>query len=434
MMAAFSRRHIGLYVLVVCVWVIVLSVVFYLVAKSVGRGASVDFFAYYLGTLRVHRGKPLYSVEVHEAVAASVGIMDAPVYAYPPTLAVLIQPLLLMPPDVAALVWFGVNTVLLLLVVGVGLLFKQSIRDYRMRVVLLLLPMLFVPVLRNLYVGQLNILMLVLIVLAYRAFVRQHPYVCGALLAFVTWLKLWPLALLGYFFWKREWKVVLGGMVGLILVGLLTLALGGIEPTADFFTQRLPEITRSPEPGLVHLNSSLPGLFAKMFTSSPYFYPLIENPPLAHLGSQIANLLLVTATVVLCSWPVRLRDREQLSTEFMLVLVAALLITYYLWEASLTLLLPAYYLIAERAGRENTVAWRQIIPLVASIVLINMHRVIWMSARVLADGQAIPWFLLVFPFFGTMLIWLVLALRRLREIRTLKASASSSKLCAIETQ
>lgn len=432
-MAISARRHIRFYVLVVCVWAIVLSGVLYLVAKSVGRGASVDFFAYYLGALRVHRGKPLYSVEAHEAVAASVGIMDAPVYAYPPTLAVLMQPLLLMSPDVAALVWFGVNIVLL--VIGVGLLFKQShIRDFQMRVALLLLPMLFVPVLRNLYVGQLNILMLVLVVLAYLAFLREHPYACGALLAFAAWLKLWPLALMSYFFWKREWKVVLGGMVGLILVGLLTLALGGIEPTAGFFAQRLPEIIRSPEPGLVHLNSSLPGLFAKMFTSSPYFYPLIENPTLAHWGSQIANLLLVIVTVVLCSWPIRLRDRERLGTQFMLALVAALLMTYYLWEASLTLLLPAYFLIAERIERESNVAWRQMVPLVASVVLINIHRVIWMSARVLADGQSIPWFLLIFPFLGTMLMWLVFAVRRLREIKAFKASGSSSKLRAMEAQ
>jgi uncharacterized membrane protein len=166
-MAIFSRRDVRLYVLVICVWVIVLSGVLHLVAKSVGRGAS--------------------------------GIMDAPLYVYPPTLAVLMQPLLLFSPDGAALVWFGVNSVLL--VVGLGLLFKQSnIRYHRMRAALLLLPMLFVPVVRNLYLGQLNILMLVLIVLAYLAFVRKHPYICGALLALATWLKVWPIALIGYYY------------------------------------------------------------------------------------------------------------------------------------------------------------------------------------------------------------------------------------------
>lgn len=432
-MGVSSRRHIGLYVLVVCVWAIVLSGVLYLVTKSVGRGASVDFLGNYIAALALRQEKPLYSVETHETIAASVGIMDAPMYGYPPIVALLLQPLLSISPDAAALVWFGVNTVLL--VIGIGLLIKQSnLWDYRMRVALLLLPMLFIPVLMNLYVGQLNILMLVLIVLAYLAFVRKHPCVCGVLLAFVTWLKIWPLALIGYFFWKREWKVVLGGVVGLILVGLLTLTIGGTKPIVDFVLLRLPDRIYSPQPSLEHLTLSIPGLFAKMFTASPHFYPLVENPSLAHWGSRIATLLLVTATVVLCSWPIRLRDREQLGTEFMLVLVAALLITHWLWEASVALLLPAYFLIAEWMERENNMTWRQIVPLVASIVLINMHRVIWMSANVMADGQAIPWFLLVFPFFGTMLVWLVFAVRRIREIKMLKAGASSSELCAIEAR
>jgi hypothetical protein len=410
------------------VWVIVLSGVLYLVAKSVGRGASVDFSAYYIAALTVHQRKLLYSVEVHEAVAASAGIMDAPLYAYPPTLAVLMQPLLLFSPDAAALVWFGINASLL--VVGLGLLFKQSsIRDYRMRAALLLLPMLFVPVVRDLYLGQLNILMLVLILLAYLAFVRKHPYVCGALLALATWLKVWPIALIGYYLWKREWKVVLGAAFGLTLVGVLTLALGGVKTTVDFFVQELPVLMRNPNPGLMQINLSLPSLFAKMFTSSPYVSPLIENPTLAQWSGQIANLLLVIATVGLCSRRIRLRDREQSGTEFMLVLIAALLIAQKLWEATLTLLLPAYFLIAERMESENNMAWRQIILLVTSIVLINVHRVIWMSAKVLAAGQAIPWFLLVFPTFGTMLIWLVFAVRRTREIKTLKADDSLSELC-----
>lgn len=432
-MAIFSRRQVRLYILVICVWVVVLSGVLYLVANSVGRGASIDFFAYYIGALAVRQGRPLYSVETHEAIAASVGIADADLWVYPPTLAVLMQPLSLISPNVGALIWFGVNTVLLL--IGLALLLGQSNpRDYRLRVLLLLLPILFVPVIRTLYIGQLNILMFVLTILVYLAFVRKRPCVCGAVLALATWLKVWPIVLIGYFFWKREWQVVLSAVVGLILVGLLVLTLGGVTQTTNFFLQMLPELIRAPQSGLEHLNQSIPGFFFKMFTSNQYFYPLIENPTLAQQGSQIANLLLVIATVVLCSWPIRLQNWEQFGTEFMLVIVAALLITQRLWESTLTLLLPAYFLIAERMERENNMTWRQIVPLIASIVLINMNRVIRMLPGMLANGQTLPGFLLVFPFLGTMLMWLVLAVRRLREIKTLKASEPSPELCAMEIQ
>lgn len=423
-MAIFSRRHVRLYILVICVWIVVLSGVLYLVANSVGRGASIDFFAYYIGALAVRQGRPLYSVEAHEAIAASVGIADADLSVYPPTLAVLMQPFSLISPNVGALIWFCVNTVLLL--IGLALLLGQSNpRDYRLRVLLLLLPVLFIPVIRTLYIGQLNILMFVLTILVYLAFVRKRPCVCGAVLALATWLKVWPIVLIGYFFWKREWQVVLSAVVGSILVGLLVLTLGGVTQTTNFFLQMLPELIRAPQPGLEHLNQSILGFFFKMFTSSnQYFYPLIESPTLAQRGSQIANLLLVIATVVLCSRPIRLQDQEQFGTEFTLVIVAALLITQRLWESTLTLLLPVYFLIAERMERENNMTWRQIVPLTASIVLINMNRVI----RMLANGQTLPGFLLIFPFLGTMLMWLVLAVRRLREIKTLKAG-EPSKLC-----
>ena len=416
-MRRFSSYTLGLYLLVVCIWVIVLAGIFYLTAKQV-RDASIDFLSYYIGASAIHQGKPIYTQETHDSLSEANGIRQVGLYLYPPTFAMLIQPALLMSPYMASLLWFGVNVGLLLL--GVGILLRQSnLMDHRIRAALLLLPILFTPVLMTFYLGQVNILIFLLIVLVWLSFVHGHPYTAGALLALAASIKVWPIMLIPYFVWKREWNVVLGALVGLLLIGVLTLALAGVGQTTSFFADKLPEIGQGTEPGIDHLNQSIPGFFAKLFApSSQYVYPLIQSPILAKQGSRIAVLLFMVTTIILCSWPIPLKDREQFSTEFMLVVIAAMLITGRLFESNLTLLLPAYFLIAEKLHREQIINWRQIALPIASILLIDIHRVIWTLAN--PDKQALPWFLLIFPFLGVMLVWSIFAAKRLREIKTLK--------------
>jgi hypothetical protein len=407
-------HHRGLYILIVCVWVIVLASLFYLVAKPV-RDASRDYLSYYLGAAALHYEEP-YALETFESVAAAAGIKFAGLYLYPPTFAILLQPALLIPPYTGSLVWFGVNLGFLL--IGLVILLRQSnLQDHRIRSALLLLPIVFTPVLMTFYLGQVNIMIFLLIVLVWLTFLHGRRYTSGALLALAAWIKLWPIALVAYFVWKREWKVVAGAVIGSLLIGVLTFALAGVGQTTSFFTDRLPEIAQGTEPGIDHLNQSIPGFFAKLFApSSQYVYPLIQSPALARQGSRIAVMLLMVTTIILCSRPMTLKDRDQFSTEFMLVVIATMLITGRLFESNLTLLLPAYFLIAEKLHFEQILDWRQIALPIASVILIDIHRVIWTLAN--PDKQALPWFLLIFPFLGLMLVWFIFAAKRLREIKT----------------
>jgi hypothetical protein len=412
-----SSYRSGLYVLVVCAWVVVLAGILYLTIKQV-RDASMDFLSYYIGASALQQGKPLYTQETHESVSALAGIRQVGRYIYPPTLAVLLQPVLLLSPYAASLLWFFVNVGLLWL--GIGLLLSQStIEDHRVKAALLLLPALFTPVLMTLYLGQVNILIFTLIVLVWWTFRRGIQYVSGALLALAVWIKLWPIILIAYFVWKREWKVVSAAITGLALIGLFTLAFSGVEQTTSFFTDWLPQLAQGTERGIDHLNQSIPGVFAKMFApASNYVQPLIQNPAIAQQGSRIAVLLLMVSTIALCSSPIALRDSQQFSTEFILVVIAAMLITGRLFESNLTLVLPAYFFIAEALNHEHSTAWRHIALPVVSVILIDLHRVIWTLAN--PDKQALPWFLLIFPFLGVMLLWINFALKRFREIKTLK--------------
>jgi hypothetical protein len=407
----------GLYLLVSCVWLIVLAAMLYLVAKPV-RDPSLDFFSYYIGASAIDQGMPLYARETHDSLAGAWGLQMAAGYPYPPTLAVLLQPFVLVPPYVASLLWLGVNVVLL--VMAVGLLFKQSdLRHAGSRVALLLLPVLFTPVLMNLYLGNVNLLLLVLIILAYLAFMRGRPLASGVFLALAVWIKLWPATLIAYFAWKREWKAVGGALIGLLLVGLVTIAVAGAGQTASYFTSRLPQIAHGRYPGLDHLNQSVPGVFAKLFSpSSQYVRPLIQSHTLAVQGSRLTTLLIIVTTVLVSSWPIALKGRDQFATEFILVVIATMLIIGRLWDTSLALLLPAYYFLAQEWERGPNARWKQVALPVASIALIDIHRVLWTFAN--PDKQAWPGILLISPFLGLMLMWLLFVAKRVREVRSLK--------------
>jgi hypothetical protein len=406
-----------LYILVISVWLIVLVGISYLAVNEV-RDASIDFYSYYIGAVAIHEEKPIYAFETYESIVETAGIRHAGLYLYPPTLAILIQPALLVSPHVGALIWLALNVGLLIAAIGL-LLWKSNLRDHRMRAGLLLLPVVFTPTLMSLYLGQVNVMVFVLIALAYLTFVNKRPYSSGVLLAVAAWIKLWPVVLIAYFVWKREWKVVSAAILGLLLVGLLTFTFIGAEQTISFFTDRLPEISQGTQPDLDHLNQSIPGVFAKMFApSSDYVTPLIQSPTLAKQGSRIAVLLLIVTTIILCSWPIPLKDRDQFSTEFTLVVIAAMLITGRLFESNLILLLPAYFFIAEQLQQEQSVGWKAFVLPLASVVLIDLHRVIWTLAN--PDKQALPWYLLIFPFLGMMVIWSIFAVKRFRAIKTIR--------------
>lgn len=405
------------YVLVIGAWLIVLTGISYLAVNEV-RDASIDFYSYYIGAVAIHEGKPIYAFETYEGIVESVGIRHAGLYLYPPTLAILIQPALLVSPYVGALIWLALNVGIFIAAVGL-LLRKSNIQDQRLRASLLLLPVIFTPTIMSLYLGQVNVLVFVLITVAYLTFVDKRPHISGVLLAVAAWIKLWPVILIAYFVWKREWKVVAAAILGLLLVGLLTFAFIGPEQTISFFTERLPEISQGTQPDLDHLNQSIPGTFAKMFApSSDYVTPLVQSPSMAQQGSRIASLLLIITTIVFCSWPIALKDREQFSTEFTLVVVAAMLITGRLFESNLILLLPAYFFIAEQVQQEQMANWKSFVLPIASIVMIDMHRVIWTLAN--PDKQALPWYLLIFPFLGMIIVWSIFAAKRFREIKTLR--------------
>lgn len=73
------------------------------------------------------------------------------------------------------------------------------------------------PVVSDLQHGNLNIFVMVWIALAWALYVRGRDVAAGVLLALAIVTKITPALLLVYFVYKRQWRVVIGAAIGLVM-------------------------------------------------------------------------------------------------------------------------------------------------------------------------------------------------------------------------
>lgn len=221
---------------------------------------QVDFAIYYAAALALHHNPHanIYDLALLRAtarMAPGAFIPDFP-YLYPPVLALLLQPLTLVAPRTAALIWTLFNLFLwlastILLVDWIdrplrgadadmtagGLPRRAPLWRWRQlpaatRLAMLLAALLalgYVALDHTVFIGQVSGLILFLILLVPWLLQRRRAYLAGAVLALAVAIKLFPIVLIAYFVARRQWRVVGGAVGGLALLGAATLA-SGISP------------------------------------------------------------------------------------------------------------------------------------------------------------------------------------------------------------
>lgn len=214
-----------------------------------------DFLVYFSAALalRYNPHADIFDLHTLQAVAAAHGVpMPTLLYLYPPLLAILLIPLTLLPYRVALVVWtlfslalWAYGTAILVQwawqILGVtpgsarmaaGHEGKVSAgeRDARRTrndlalfacAVTVLLSASFFPLLYGIINGQVTSLIFILTLLAL-ALLRRHPQLAGATLALATWIKLFPVILIGYFLLRRRWRVVKGAALAAGLLAVMT--------------------------------------------------------------------------------------------------------------------------------------------------------------------------------------------------------------------
>ena len=206
---------------------------------------------------------------------------------HPPVLALLSLPLTLLPFVVVVPLWLGLN-LLLLTTVGrwLGLSGRTSLA-------LAAWP----PLWCLLYIGQLELLILMLALLGWRCAAAGRDGSAGAWLGLAAVLKLYPVFLLVPFAARRRTRLLLAAGTVIAVGQLANLATVGPAGFVRYYADVLPSVAALY--GHLGLNSSPYGALLRVFGGADDVPPIIHAPGVVLPATIVIGLAAVVTLAVL---------------------------------------------------------------------------------------------------------------------------------------
>jgi hypothetical protein len=182
-----------------------------------------DFNHFYVASLSVRLGSNAY-VAKYDELARSLGLDIGfnNISNQPPTFVLCFEPLTRLGPRAAYWIWIGFSLASFAFALALLLTTETSLAPRQM-LLLCALTILYPPLFENLYFGNTQTVILLLVVVAMRC--SRHNWVSGAGLSFATAtaLKAYPWILAFYLVCRRQWRTLLWMASGCALIGGLTL-------------------------------------------------------------------------------------------------------------------------------------------------------------------------------------------------------------------
>jgi alpha-1,2-mannosyltransferase len=280
---------------------------------------GVDSAVYRAGALTLMHGEPLYD---------ATSLTFEPYWAllpftYPPTAALLFVPLGLIPLEVAWGVLTAISVLSLALVVriAIGSLPKPTAdaprwwaSPARSTLVVTLIFLGLEPVWRTIFLGQINLILMAMVVLDVLVICARGSRWGGILVGVAAAVKLLPLVFIGHLLVTGKWKDAVRALITFVVLQGLMLAIVPHD-TIEYWTTTLRDTGRI---GPIHWigNQSLNGLMNRITDLAPWasdaalgIGAIIAVPALwlmlrFHKRGQNLAALLVTAFWILLVSPV----------------------------------------------------------------------------------------------------------------------------------
>ncbi len=212
-----------------------------------------DFSVYVDGTKSTLRGENPYTQWFFDR------------YNYPPAATLFFLPITLLPTNTAEYFFSAISLTFLWLTITCMPSNTKVRPHWSLKLFLFALSLKFFPVKLTLALGQINVIILGLLVSSHY-FQQKRPYMAGVLLGIATAIKLTPAPLILYFLIKKNTQAVIGTLVTLTILTILAILLFGFPLTHYYYTQVLPELNSQVTQetlNMTYMNQSITALLGR---------------------------------------------------------------------------------------------------------------------------------------------------------------------------
>jgi alpha-1,2-mannosyltransferase len=283
-----------------------------------------------------------------------VDIADRFNYPNPPIMAVLLEPLVLLPPLVGDLTWFYLK--LGMAVAALAMVFRLvewGGAPFPPWAKMLAILCSLKPIIDDLNHGNVNLFILFLVVASLFAYGQRRDLTSGLLLALAISCKVTPALFVPWLIWKRAWMALAGCAVGLALFfypGVVPGLRLGMEKNhqqlASWYHGMVEPFVFEGKVTSEHINQSLPGLVYRLATDSPSFVRFVDNvetpsrydnalslpPELARWFLKGCMALFAMLVIWCCRTPPEQRRGWQTAAEMSIVVLGMLLFSERTWK------------------------------------------------------------------------------------------------------
>ena len=186
-------------------------------------------------------------------------------YNYPPSATIFFVPLTWISQNTAEYIFTSLSIISLWFTITYVLDSLLVKAPWSAKFLLFTLILKLFPVKLTLALGQINLIILALIMASFY-FQRRKPSLAGSLLGIAAAIKLTPIPLIVYFIIKKNPRVIISFFITLAIFTFLSILIFGFPLSAYYYTQVLPELnTRVTQTTLnaTYMNQSMTALLGR---------------------------------------------------------------------------------------------------------------------------------------------------------------------------
>jgi hypothetical protein len=185
---------------------------------------------------------------------------------YLPAFAVLAIPAALVPMTVAKAIWFALSAALVCALLALSLALLPSREKSIWILVAITLAAMAKFYGHELILGQVNLLLAVIVLLAVHLSIRGHSFWAGLLVALAVVIKPYAVIFVPWFAARRAWGALAASFAGIVLALFLPVVVYGLNETVNLHREWWATVTASTAPNLLNAdNVSLAAMYAKWF-------------------------------------------------------------------------------------------------------------------------------------------------------------------------